>query len=197
MRGVLGAAVLVVVAGSAVAADRADWRRVATKEDRGRLRRWRDAWVEAMAQVRASEHAAAAAALGALADGDRALADPALPDGDYRCRTIKLGAKGMTRLRYVAYPFFGCRVSEGGSRLVKLDGSQRFAGRLYADTDARAVFLGTLMLADEARPLAYGRDRARDMVGIVERVGPARWRIAMPYPAYESLLDVVEIVPAG
>ncbi|WP_374293862.1 DUF4893 domain-containing protein [Sphingomonas sp.] len=196
MRAVLGAALL-MIAGGAVAADRADWRRVATKADRARLRRWHDAWVEAMAQVRASEHVGAAVALGALADGDRALADPNLPDGDYRCRTIKLGAKGLTQLRYVAYPFFRCRVSEGGSRLVKLDGSQRIAGRLYADTDARAVFLGTLMLADETRPLAYGRDRARDVVGIVERVAPERWRIAMPYPAYESLLDVMEIVPAG
>lgn len=196
MRAVLGAALL-MIAGGAVAADRADWQRVATKADRARLRRWHDAWVEAMAQVRASEHVGAAVALGALADGDRALADPNLPDGDYRCRTIKLGAKGLTQLRYVAYPFFRCRVSEGSSRLVKLDGSQRIAGRLYADTDARAVFLGTLMLADETRPLAYGRDRARDVVGIVERVGPERWRISMPYPAYESLLDVMEIVPAG
>ena len=34
------------------------------------------------------------------------------------------------------------------------------------------------------------------MAGFVERVGPRRWRIAFPYPAFESNLDVLELVPA-
>ena len=57
------------------------------------------------------------------------------------------------------------------------------------------VFLGTLMLSDETRALRYGRDQERNLIGAVERVGPARWRIAFPYPYYESLLDVIELVP--
>ncbi|WP_152998778.1 DUF4893 domain-containing protein, partial [Sphingopyxis sp. H115] len=31
----------------------------------------------------------------------------------------------------------------------------------------------------------------------VERIGDNRWRLVLPAPAYESLLDVIELVPAG
>jgi hypothetical protein len=41
----------------------------------------------------------------------------------------------------------------------------------------------------------YGRDANRDMAGIVQRIGPRRWRLVLPYPHFESLLDVVELVP--
>jgi hypothetical protein len=32
--------------------------------------------------------------------------------------------------------------------------------------------------------------------GVVERVGPARWRLVLPWPRWESNLDVMELVPA-
>ena len=31
---------------------------------------------------------------------------------------------------------------------------------------------------------------------VVERIGDNRWRLVLPAPAYESLLDVIELVPA-
>ena len=43
----------------------------------------------------------------------------------------------------------------------------------------------------------YGSDRMRDMAGLVERIGDNRWRLVLPAPAYESLVDVIELVPAG
>ena len=190
----------IAVAAPAVAQrleDAADWRRAATENDRVRLRGWRTAWVKGVAQARAGGASAEIAALGALADPDRSIAGPIPPDGDYRCRTIKLGSQGRAVLTYVAYPYFRCRVSEGGVRLVKLDGSQRLAGRIYPDTDARSIFLGTLILGDEERSYAYGRDQARDMAGVLERVDAKRWRIAFPYPAYESVVDILELAPAG
>ena len=58
------------------------------------------------------------------------------------------------------------------------------------------IFLGTLQLGDEQGSLRYGHDRSRDMIGLLERVGPARWRIAFPAPAFESKLDVIELIPA-
>lgn len=174
-----------------------DWRLAATEDDRIRLRGWRSAWVRGLAQARAGGATAEIAALGQLADPDYSIADPKLPDGDYRCRTIKLGSQGRAVLTYVAYSYFRCRVSAGGTQLAKLDGSQRLAGRIYGDTDARSIFLGTLILGDEERSYAYGRDEARDMAGVLERVDAKRWRIAFPYPAYESVLDIVELVPAG
>ena len=45
--------------------------------------------------------------------------------------------------------------------------------------------------------MQYGRDAERDLAGWVERVGPAQWRIILPAPRFESLTDVVELVPAG
>jgi len=34
------------------------------------------------------------------------------------------------------------------------------------------------------------------VAGWVERVAGRRWRVVMPYPAFESVLDVLELVPA-
>jgi hypothetical protein len=34
------------------------------------------------------------------------------------------------------------------------------------------------------------------LAGYIERIGDKRWRLVLPYPRFESLLDVVEIVPA-
>jgi hypothetical protein len=76
-----------------------------------------------------------------------------------------------------------------------LNGSQRPVGVLFPDHDRRLIFLGTLQLGDEAAAIRYGRDTERDLVGLVERIGPRRWRIGFPAPHFESLLDVIELVP--
>lgn len=175
----------------------ATWRSVATEEDRGRARTWRDAWIAALAQVRAGEHRGEIAREGVLLEPDAALADPAPPLGLYRCRTLKLGTPQGDLLDYVAYPAFRCRIERAGNRLrfTKLTGSQRPVGQMFADNGRRMIFLGTLMLGDETRALRYGRDRERNLIGMVERIAPRRWRIAFPYPHHESLLDVIELVP--
>lgn len=176
-----------------------DWRGVATEADRERLRNWRVAWTDAVGQVRAGGRAPALAPLGALFEPDRALAGPLPPAGDYRCRTFKLGAKAAGMPEYTAYPWFACRVEREGEvfSFYKETGSQRPVGLVFRDGDARAIFLGTMLLGDETAPLQYGQDRARDMAGIVERIGERRWRLILPYPAFESTLDVIELVPAA
>ncbi len=175
-----------------------DWRAVATKADRERLREWRGAWLAALAQARAGGAGTTLVADPALYALDAALPDPLPPAGEYRCRTIKLGAKGTGGLRFVAYPFFRCRVSvrDGGVSLEKLTGSQRGVGIIYPHDQSRAVFLGTMALGDERGAVRYGRDASRDMAGWVERIAPSRWRIALPYPAFESTLDLLDLVPA-
>ena len=174
------------------------WRTLATEDDRGRLRRWRDAWVEALAKARAAGHGEAIAREGALLEPDAALAGARLPPGDYRCRTIKLGAQSARLSDFTAYPPRRCRVRSEGSRLhfTRLDGAQRPIGVLFPENGRRLVFLGTLQLGDEALALRYSRDTERDMAGVVERVGEDRWRIVLPYPHFESLLDVIELVPS-
>ena len=175
-----------------------DWRSSATEDDRRRLRNWRDAWIEALAQARAAGHQAEIAAEGALLEPDAALAGPLPPAGDYDCRTIKVGT-ASDLLAYVAYPAFRCRIEVRGGRtaFTKLTGSQRPIGRLFADSERRMVFLGTMQLGDERSAYRYGIDRERDLVGMLERVGDDRWRLVFPYPHFESLVDVIEITPRG
>lgn len=175
-----------------------NWRRVATGDDRERLRNWRTAWTEALPRARAAD-AAAIAAEGVLFDPDRALSAAAPPPGTYRCRTFKLGAAGTAMQEFTAYPWFECRIIAEGDvlSLHKMTGSQRPTGLLFRDTDTRLVFLGTLVLGDETAPLRYGTDSTRDMAGYFERIGDNRWRLVLPYPRFESILDVVELVPAG
>ncbi len=173
------------------------WRHLATDADRARLRGWRSTWVTAVAKARAAD-AAAVAAAGDMFAPDIALDMPVPPAGRYRCRVFKLGARAPGMPDYLAYPWFECRVgasAQGEAQLVKLTGSQRQVGTFYRHDDRRAVFLGTLMLADETRALPYGRDAERDLAGWTTRVGEDRWRIALPQPAFESLLTVMELVP--
>jgi hypothetical protein len=175
-----------------------DWRSAATEDDRARLRNWRDVWVKAVAQARSAGHGAEIAAEGVLLEPDSGVAPVGLAIGEYRCRTIKVGSPSDL-LPYVAYPPFRCRIEpdKAGLGFVKLTGSQRPVGRIFPDTARRMVFLGTLQLGDERGALRYGHDRDRDLAGIVERVGTRRWRIAFPSPRFESLLDVIELVPAS
>jgi hypothetical protein len=175
-----------------------DWRQVATEGDRNRIRRWRDTWTDALAQANRA-HAAAIAAGGALFEPDTALPGAQPPAGDYACRTVKLGRPRLGgMLDYVEYPVFRCRISESGGRLhfTKLTGSQRPVGTIFPDNGRRMIFLGTLVLGDETRALRYSRDNERDMIGIIARVGPDRWRLVFPRPRYESLLDVIELTPS-
>jgi hypothetical protein len=182
-----------------IAEKTSDWRRVATDDDRTRLRDWRTTFTTAIAGARKAGHGADVDREGALLDPDAALANPAIPDGMYRCGVIKLGAKGEGNLAYVSYPAFTCEVRSGQmlQRLAKLSGSQRYNGVIFKNDAIRSIFLGTVVLGDETRALQYGQDQARDVAGYVERIGPNRWRLLMPKPHYESQLDVMELVPTS
>jgi hypothetical protein len=174
----------------------AAWREVVTDDDQERLRDWRKSFTDALDAAKKSGHAAEIAREGALLDPDAALGG-AIPNGLYRCRVIKLGAKAAGNLDYVAYPAFTCKVraERNLQRLEKLNGSQRYVGLIFPGDAIRQVFLGTLVLGDEIRALQYGQDQTRDIAGYVERIGPSRWRLVMPKPHFESRLDVMELVP--
>jgi hypothetical protein len=174
------------------------WRGTATAPDRERLRGWHKAWDEALPLARAS-HATALAADPLLFDPDTALGKAMPPPGTYRCRTFKLGGKGTAVPAFAASPWFECRVADEGDAqgFHQANGVQRPTGLLFPETDARAIFLGTLVLGDENAPLRYGLDGQRDMAGYVERIGERRWRLVLPYPSFESTLDIVELVPAS
>lgn len=174
------------------------WRMVATAQDRDRIRNWYKSWQRAVSDAEAKGDGEKIAALGPLLSPNAAIDAPTLAVGEYRCRVAKLGAKGRATLGFSLYDWGLCRVdgADDDRTFVTLDGAQRPSGRLYADGFGREIFLGTLSLSDEQASIPYGSDRMRDMAGIVERIGENRWRIILPEPAYESLLDVIELVPA-
>lgn len=176
-----------------------DWRQVASAADRERLRDWRKTFVDAVSAARRAGNGADVDREGVLLEPDAVIAGEAIPNGDYNCRVIKVGAKSQGLLNYISYPAFTCRIAahNGLQKFTKLSGSQRQVGILFPSDRIRQVFLGTLALGDERGALQYGVDETRNVAGYVERIGPQRWRLVMPRPHFESQLDVMELVPRG
>jgi len=197
-RAAIAAFSLLALAGckTAPALQQTDWRTVVTSADRERLREWRSSFERAVASARAAGHGAQIAREGRLLEPDAAIPGR-LPNGLYRCRVIKLGARSPGLLDYIAYPAFTCQVrpERDLQGFAKLGGSQRHVGLLFPADALRQLFLGTLVLGDETRSMRYGRDPERDVAGWVEQVEPRRWRMVLPAPRFESLTDVIELVP--
>lgn len=179
---------------------RADvWQAVITDQDRGRLSRLADAWDQARTDVAGAGADAALAALGPIAGP--AMAVPKLPGpGAYRCRLVQLGwRQGQPTLvpSVQAGAAAPCTLAADGV-LLRLDADlagQHHTGTLYPDVD-RLVYLGSLALPGETGRRAYGEDRDRDQLGVLEAVGPAQWRIALPWPRWTARLTIIEISPA-
>ena len=183
-----------------VAQTKADvWRSVATAADQDRLARIATAWTQGLADARKHSRGDVEAE-GVLLKPDAALPRPAPTPGSYNCRMIRLGAKSGKSAAFEKFKPFFCYVEVEGDLLtiVKQTGSQRPAGRLWEDDNSnRLVFLGTLALADEEQPRAYGEDPKRDMAGFFERIAPFRWRLVIPWPQSPSKLDVFELTPVA
>jgi hypothetical protein len=170
---------------------------VPTRADADRMSRLDDAWKQARADVIKDGKGDELRRLGPLADPRAGLSRPQPTPGRYLCRTIKLGAGGDGMLPYIAYGWFRCQVtlSPGGDlELRKLTGSQRQIGMICPTGDRNATrFVGVLQLGDEVRVPRYGAGPESDLVGQVQRIGDDRWRIAFPWPTYESKLDLLEL----
>lgn len=175
------------------------WREAATQDDRDRIANWRSTFISAIEDARAGGNGEEIDALGALAEPDGARPYVAPPPGDYRCRIVKVGAKSEGMLHYIAYPYFACRIRTEQDLLgfAKLSGSQRPVGLIFPDDAMRSIFLGTLVLGDEERAMRYGADPDRDMAGILQTMDGNRWRLLLPEPRYESMIDIIELVPVS
>lgn len=174
------------------------WYSVASQEDIQRIERVDLAWQQALEEARSKGFVKAIENEGDLLDPAAGLPRAAPAPGPYRCRTIKLGTQNGRGDPFNAYKPFACYVEVENELLtiVKQTGSQRPAGRLYPEkADDRMIFLGTLALGTEEAPLPYGERADRDMAGIIQRTGPFRYRLVVPWPRVESKLDVIELVP--
>lgn len=170
------------------------WQDVATPADAERLRARDATFAAALKEVRSSEYAGELARNALLYDPEKRLAEPLPPEGKYWCATHKLGGQFLA---FIAYPDFVCAIYGKGDKrqFVKLTGSQRPVGYIHADTKRSGVFLGSLMLGDDAALVPYGQDKERDLAGTVERIGKDRWRIVFPRPYYESTMDIIDLRP--
>ena len=176
-----------------------DWRGIVTAADRDRYERIDAAWSLALQQARRQRGSGDLASTGELIDPDAHRPSVAPPPGDYRCRTVKLGSQGgEDGLGYVVYGWFACRIEKtsNGLKFTKLTGSQRPAGLLFPENDRQMVMLGSMALAAEPPANSYGQRPDRDMIAVLERIGERRWRLVIPWPQYESNLDLIELVPA-
>lgn len=205
--GLCAASVLLAACGHkpkpASAAVRAQpWQRIIDDSDRKRLATLYGAWTRSLADVQKAGQLSAVTALGDLAVPDAGRAAPPPTPGSYRCRSIKLGNRedGIVRNPtpvVIAAPYRQCTILAGGGLLYfdEGPGGQRIAGNLYPDGD-RLVFLGSMALAGEAGAMAYGADGDRDQVGVLQAIGDRRWRLELPWPMWQSNMQVIEIVPA-
>jgi len=159
--------------------------------DSDRMAGFASARSRGLAEALLSESAGDRAAVSALFAADH---EPisAIPDGAYRCRTIKLG--GLLPL--VVYTQFDCAISDGGTVIEKRTGSQRFKGHLLPSGEG-LFYYGALHYGDE-QPFTYDAEAERTQVGCLYKAAgkPVRYRLEMPFPRFESTHDVIELVPA-
>ena len=173
-----------------------NWQAVIRAEDRDRLTRLDSAWETALAGARSRGLTGRVAGEGALREPDAGLPRSALPPGSYPCRVTRLGGTGWGA--FTAYPSYFCHVGVEGPLLsfTKQTGSERPGGYIWNDSDERQIFLGAMARGSEDVPPPYGDGEARDLAGVVERIGPFRYRIVLPWPTNGATLDVIELVPS-
>jgi hypothetical protein len=182
------------------------WQKMIREADRKRLAGLHSAWSESLGEAKAAGAGAAVTALGAVAMPDAATSGPLPGPGAYRCRALRIGGRSGDGERsgdsrtvapaVITAPAVPCRISAKGGLLwiEQAMGAQRIGGTLYPDGD-RLVFLGSMALAGEMGMMRYGADKDRDQVGVLRSLGPARWRLELPWPMWQSDLAIIEIVP--
>jgi hypothetical protein len=177
------------------------WQKIIREPDRKRLAGLHGAWTESLGEARAAGAGDAVAALGAVAQPDAVGAGPLPGPGDYRCRSLRIGGRrgdvAGAAPPVVVAPAVPCRISakDGLLWLEQAQGPQRVGGTLFPDGD-RLVFLGSMALTGEMGMMRYGADKERDQVGVLRSLGPALWRLELPWPMWQSDLAIIEIVPA-
>ncbi|UAK25429.1 DUF4893 domain-containing protein [Sphingomonas nostoxanthinifaciens] len=169
------------------------WGAVITDRDRTRLRDWRVTWISAVNKARAAGEGVRIDGEGPLLQPDAAQEGSPPPAGAYRCRLVKVGAQARAIPNFIVQDGLHCRIA--GDMLTVTGGPQRPNGRLYRLDTARQLFLGAMTVGDEENIMPYRRDPDRNILGLLDRIGPQRWRLAMPQPRWQSMLEVLDLVP--
>ena len=182
------------------------WQLVILQPDRQRLAALWDAWTRALAAADKAGDGPALAALSPLVDPKAAVSGALPGPGVYRCRSLRLGTRADAVMpsapsgpvMLITEPAL-CTISKRGRLLwfEQSEGLQRVGGQLYPDpgrTDGdRLVFLGSMALPGESGFMQYGADADRDQVGVIRPLAPGMWRLELPWPRWQSDLQVIEI----
>jgi hypothetical protein len=172
------------------------WKAIVSGEDDQRLSNLPDLWRSAL--TAAQRYRSQIRSEGDLLAPDAARNHPAPPPGSYHCRLVKIGAAGAREPAYKAFPEFFCYIR--GDRadslfFTKQTGSELPGGFLFADGERRLVLAGAKQHAATEVPMPYGTEPERDLVGVVERIGPFRWRVVLPWRGQTQGLDIYELIP--
>ncbi|HEY5237233.1 MAG TPA: DUF4893 domain-containing protein [Rhizomicrobium sp.] len=198
MRGKTLKALLVATSlGMAINAAHAAWQDYASQYDAGRLAKLDESRAAGMQEASRGPAHDVAAIRGVLERGARP-ASLAELSGNWHCRTMKLGGMEPTKV----YSWFSCRITAHGGRAMfeKFSGTQHFGGTLFAHESGGFVLLAGMNIArDHAAHYSGGGDyigadtTPSDAVGLLSSTGPGSARIEFPYPAQESVFDVIEL----
>jgi hypothetical protein len=177
-----------------------DWQRSISLADHERLKGLSSAWAEAIGDVNGAGLKRALSAEGKLLDPAAGLPFPVLSPGNYLCRLVQLGrATGRQRSLTSSNPDF-CYVGvdeQGRLWIDKQTGSRQLTGSLYEDKAwRRMIFLGTRKWSRRERSGPYGAPGNNDVVGVLERIGALRYRLAIPRPDERYKLELLELTPA-
>lgn len=190
MRGSIAAICMALLAGGSAAQD-------IRPQEQARLDRFeRIAGTALLGAISGGSAGDVAALTAALSGTPQVAFDPSL-QGEWRCRTMKLG--GLQAL--VVYTDFKCSMvlDNTGVTFEKLTGSQRTKGRI-AFRDGRAVYLGVGYVAEETPPdyatldaEFEGNGRVAPDVAVFERISGVQARLMFPAPVNESDFDILEL----
>ncbi len=154
----------------------------------------------ALRQAFAAGDGAALAVVGEALTGVPLTGAEVAPEGDWSCRTIKLGGG----VAVVAYGAFHCRIEKtatGRWTLTKTSGSQRLTGELTYLEGLEVRFLGVGHVGespatgyadlppDDQTPVEP--NQTHTVAGLLEQMSPTRARLLLPAPILESDFDIL------
>lgn len=178
-------------------ADAPAWRSAIRPADAERIGMLPTIWSLARATLTVRQKALAQRE-GDLLDPDAARDHPAIPPGSYRCRLVRIDGTDRRKEQVRSFKEFYCYIrGERDNRLsfTKQTGSELPGGWLHPDGERRLVMVGAMQREQGDNSLNYGDEPERDLVGVVERIGPFRWRLVLPPKRTEPRLDIYELTP--
>lgn len=175
------------------------WRAVVLPEDAERLDRLPSTWASVLASI-PPRYRNAVVREGDLLIPDSGRDHPTPPPGSYRCRLVKIGPGARRSDPPIrSFPDYFCYIrgeKDNELSFAKQTGTELPGGWLHKDGDRRLILTGARQRGPGDTSLAYGTEPARDVVGVIERVGPFRWRLVIPWRRDAGTgLDVYELTP--